>query len=490
MQTSIFSRIMNIDAVQRQSIITLFWQLAFTAIGFVSTMYFAHAVGAGILGSYFLLIAYYSIFNMVSDGGFGGAAIKRISEGGEQNEYFSAFFALRSIFVIATLLFLIVFRDFFVDLNESGLFVWLFLIIIISVFQGAVGMGVAGQGKMGIRATCNAVTNISTIIFQIAAIFLGFGASGLAAGMVAGLLLGGIIEFHFFELHLVRFKWEHIKSLFVFAFWLFLTSGGVLVFLQADTVLIGYFMENSDVGVYRVVLQLTTAATFTTYALRATLWPKVSCWGKSGEIALVEESLARAFSYSLILAVPVLAGGALLGDKLLYFFYGAEFASGYPVLVILLAVQVVNIFQYFFTMYLDALNYPKESFKVTAVAATANIALDVALIPVFGIVGAAAATLGSMILNAVLAKRALSRIMTIRLERKSLLNILKASTAMALLLGVYRWFVELSNVWLTLLPVVLGGAVFGILILKLDKKIYDDLKTIATQMNLPWPYWM
>lgn len=485
-----FSRIMNVDPVQRHSMITLLWRLILTAIGFGSTMYFAHAVGANVLGAYFLLLAYYSIISMVIDGGFGGAAVKRISEGENENEYFSAFFTLRSLFMVATLLILIIFRDFFADLNNAGLFTWFLLLVIISVFQGAVDIGISGRGKIGIGATCNAITTILIIIFQIMAIFLGYGAPGLAGGMVAGLLIGSIIEFHFFDIRFARFKWQHIKSLFVFAFWLFLSSGGVLVFSQADTILIGYFMENSDVGIYRVVFQFTMVATFTTYALRTTLWPKVSKWGKVGEINFVEKSLSRAFSYSLILAVPVLTGGFLLGDKLLYYFYGADFATGNIVLMILLVVQVVNVFQYFFTMYLDALNHPKESFKVTAVAATINIILDVLLIPLFGIVGAAVATLVSMILNALLAQRALSKHITIRIERESLMNILKASAAMALVVGSCRLFVPMTSVWLILLPVVLGGAVFSILIIKIDKKIYGDLKTIVTKMNLPWPYWI
>lgn len=481
--TILFSRIMNISPVQRQSIITLFWQLAVTAIGLISTMYFTHAVGANVLGAYFLLIAYYNIISMASDGGFGGAAGKRISEGEEQNEYFSAFFTLRSIFVIVTLLFLFLFRGYFVDLNNSGLFSWLLLIIIISVFQGAVGIGVGSMGKMGIIATCNAISNISGILFQMVAIFMGFGAAGLVGGMAGGMLLGTIIEFHFFDLKLVLFKWHHIKSLFVFAFWIFLTSGGTLIFLQADIILIGYFMENSDVAIYRVVSQFTMAATFTTYALRATLWPKISRYGKIGEINMVESSLGRAFTYSLILAIPVLTGGVLLGDKLLYFFYGAEYASGYNVLIILLCVQIVNVFQYFFTMYLDALNQPKESFKVTAIAAMANIGLNIVLIPVFGIIGAGVATFGSMILNAFLARRSLSRIMKIHIERESLLNILKASVYMGLFLGVYRLFVPLSSVWLILLSVILGGLFFIVLMLKLDTKIYDDMKTIVMQMS-------
>ena len=52
--TAIFFNILKIDPIQRQSIISLFWQIAFTGIGFLSTMYFAHAVGAAILGAYFI----------------------------------------------------------------------------------------------------------------------------------------------------------------------------------------------------------------------------------------------------------------------------------------------------------------------------------------------------------------------------------------------------------------------------------------------------
>jgi O-antigen/teichoic acid export membrane protein len=490
--TAIFSRIMNISPVQRQSIISLFWQIAFTAMGFLSTMYFAHTVGAAILGAYFLFLAYDGIFSMVTDGGFGGAAVKRISEGEESDAYFSAYFVLRLLFTIIVVLALFVFRNYFVDLNSSGMFVWLLLAIIVSVLAGPISSGVAGTGKMGIQTTCAGIGNISRIILQILAIYLGYEAAGLAGGMVAGTLVAAVIEFRFLDLHFVRFRWHHIRSLSVFSFWLFLTSGGMLVFSQADTVLIGYFMDNADVGVYRVALQFTMVATFTTYALRTTLWPRVSRWGKSGETGLVEESISRAISYSLILAVPVLMGGVLLGDKLLYFFYGTEFAKGYPALMILLAVQVVNVFQYFFTMYLDALDYPKESFKVTGVGVVANIVLNIILIPVMGISGAAIATLVTMTLNALLARRALSRLMTIRLERRSLLNIMMASVVMGALVGGCRMLVPLTNVWVTLLAVVAGGAVYGVLVLKLDRQICDELRGIVDGigMGVVWPGWL
>jgi len=483
---TILSRIMSIEPIRRQSIVSLIWQIAFTFIGFLSTMYFAHAVGASVLGAYFLFLAYYSIIGLMTDGGFGGATVKRISEGEEPDAYFSASVVLRSVFLTVVITALLAFRSYFVDLDSEGTFVWLLVVLIVSLLQGAISSGIAGCGKIGISVTASFIDNISRILIQIIAVYLGYSVAGLAGGFVIGMLVGSLVQLRFFDLRFVRFGWRHLKSLSSFSLWSFLISGGSLVFMYSDSVMIGYFLNNADVGVYRVIFQFTTIATFTTSALRGTLWPRVSRWNHIGEIALIEESLSRALTYSLILAVPLFIGGALLGDKLLYFFYGADFVN-YMTLMILFIVQIVNIFQYFFTTYLISMNQLRELFKITVVAIIANIALNAVLIPVIGISGAAIATLVTMSLNAILARRVLARIIKIRVEHSSLLNIFKASIAMGVVVGVYRAVVPLSSVWLALVPVVLGGVVYGVLILKLERKIYEELKGIIMQMNVGSP---
>ena len=475
---------MSIEPVRRQSIISFVWKIALTFIGFLSTMYFAHTVGAGILGGYFLFLAYFGIINLVSDGGFGRAAIKRISEGEEQDAYFSAFFLLRSFFVTVVIAALLTFREYFVDLNDAGVFNWLLVALISSMLYGSVNNAIAGRGKIGIQATCDFIREITRILFQVIAVFLGYSVAGLAGGFVTGMIVASMIEMRFFDLHLVRFGWRHIKSLSTFSFWLFLTSSGVMVYSSADTVMIGYYMSNPDVGVYRVVLQFTSIAALVTTSLQATLWPRVSRWGKTGKITQIEESLSRAITYALLLATPLCIGGILLGDKLLYYFYGADFAKGYSVLVILFIVQIINVFQFFFLTYLGAMDQQKDAFKVTSVAAVANIVLNAVLIPVIGIAGAAIATFVTLLLNALLARRVLARRMAIVLGHESLLNILKASVVMGLFVGGYRMVVPLSNVWLALVPIVLGGMVYVVLMLKLDRKIYEELKGIIMQMNV------
>lgn len=469
---------MNVDSVKRQSIISLFWQITFTLVGFLSTMYFAHAVGASTLGSYFLFLAYIGIFGMFTDGGFGGAAVKRISEGEEENEYFTAYFVIRLVFTLMVILALFLFKEYFVDLNESDMFFWLVVYIFLSIFVGPISTGVAGRDKIGVRTTCSGIGNISKVIFQIIFVYFGYEAAGLAGGAVGGLLASLVIEFHFLDLKISRFGIRHIKSLSIFSFWIFLTAGGALVFSQADTVMIGYFLDNSDVGIYRVAFQFTTVATFTSYALRTTLWPKISRWSKNGEYRLIEKSLSKAFNYSFLLALPVFFGGIILGDRLLYYFYGADFASGYMTLSILLLVQLVNVFQYFFTTYLDALGHPEKSFKATAISVVANILGNYLLIPIFGILGAAIATFITMSLNAFLGGYILNKIISIQFEHKSLINILKSSMVMGIVIIIYRTIIPIDGVVSALLPVLIGSILYFVLVLKLDPDICADILSI------------
>jgi len=481
------ARVMRIDPVQRQSLISLGSTIGLTAIGFLSTMYFAHVVGPSILGAYFLFVAYFSVFNLIGDGGFGGAAVKRISEGEDQNAYFTAFILLRVALTVISVGFLLIVQPYLVKLTSSGVLPWLILALIVSTFTNIASNSVYGRGMVGINQIGSLIDTLVRILVQVAAVVLGYGVAGLAGGFVAGVLVSGLFNFRFLDLSPAPFRRSHIASLFAFSVWTFLSSSGYLVFSYADTIMIGHFMTEADIGIYRVALQLTSIATFATIALHTTLYPKISYWGKQNDLSSVERALARAFTYSLLLAVPVVAGGWLLGERLLYFFYGASFAAGAGALAILLLVQVAHVFMFLQTMCLNALDRPQDSFRVTAVAVAANIGLNLLLIPAYGIAGASAATLVTMVLNATLAHRALSRGIRVRIEPRAVGNIVFAALAMAAVVAACRFAVPLSNVFVVLGAVGLGGLVYLLLLLRIDRGIHDELKDLAGQLGIPWP---
>jgi O-antigen/teichoic acid export membrane protein len=325
---------------------------------------------------------------------------------------------------------------------------------------------------------------------MLAILGITFVASLSGEAVLKGMIAGGIVNFHYFELRLVRFEVSHVKSLFSFSFWIFLTSSGSLVFSYADTILIGYFMTNADVGIYRTAFQLTGIATFTTLAFHTVLYPKISSWGAQGDINAIEKSLSRAFTYSLLLAIPVCIGGWILGERLLFFLYGESFTGGTTALFFLLPVQIANVFMYLGTMSLNSLNRPKDAFWVTAIASIANIILDLALIPVMGITGAAAATLIAMTLNAIVALMLLSRIISVKIEYGPVKHILSATGMMGIFLITIRFLLPLTHVAMVFGTVLIGASIYSLVLLKADLGIHNEIKDFCINLGLPWLKWL
>ena len=484
------SRFMRLPAIQRQSTLSLIFTLAITGIGFLSTMLFSHILGKDLMGVYYLFVAYFGIFNMIGDGGFGQAAVKRISEGAEQNAYLTAYACLRGILTIVSTLILITISPFFVDLKEYELVIWIIIALCAAFFGQTITRGVMGLGHMGIYNVGFGLSELARIIIQIVTVLLGFTVYGLIGGYIAGIILSGILCIKYFTFRPAKFGFRHVKSLFIYGFWIFLISTGSTVFAYADTIFVGYFLTNGDVGIYRVAFQFTTAATFITTAIYSTLTPKISNWSANNQWEKIAPPVSRGITFSLILAVPVFTGGLLLADKLLYYFYGADFAAGATACTILLLVQVISVFITLLGVALTASDHARQSFYATATAAVLNIILNCIFIPLLGINGAALATLISYSVNAVLIAHFLKRYITVKIEKKPILHIVFSAAVMGLFVFIYKLFVPLDNVILTLIPVAVGAVLYFFLLFKIDRGIRDEIAGMVTTLGLPWPKWL
>lgn len=481
---------MRLPAIQRQSTLSLIFTLAITGIGFLSTMLFSHILGKDLMGVYYLFVAYFGIFNMIGDGGFGQAAVKRISEGAEQNAYLTAYACLRGILTIVSTLILITISPFFVVLKEHELVFWIIIALSAAFFGQTITRGVMGLGHMGIYSVGFGLSEFIRIVIQIITVLIGFTVYGLMGGFIVGLILEGILCIKYFTFRPAKFDFRHVKSLFIYGFWIFLISTGSTVFAYADTIFVGYFLTNGDVGVYRVAFQFTTAATFITTAIYSTLTPKISSWSANNQWEKIAPPVSRGITFSLILAVPVFTGGLLLADKLLYYFYGADFAAGATACTILLLVQVISVFITLLGVALTASDHARQSFYATATAAVLNIILNCIFIPLLGINGAAVATLISYSVNASLIAHFLKRYITVKIEKKPILHIVLSAAVMGLFVFIYKLFIPLDNVILTLIPVVVGAVLYFFLLFKIDRGIRDEIAGMVTTLGLPWPKWL
>ena len=490
MKIPFFSRIMSLSAIQRQSTLSLFFTVLITLIGFFSTMLFSHILGKDLMGVYYLFVAYYGIFNMIGDGGFGQAAVKRISEGKEQNEYLTAYACLRGLLIVVSTVILLTLSPLFIDLQEYNIVLCIILTIAAAAFGNTITMGVYGLGHVGVKNVGVGMGELARIIVQIGTVLLGYSVYGLIGGYIAGIIVSGILCIKYFTFRPAKFGFRHIKSLFAYGFWIFLISTGSLAFSYTDTIFIGYFMTNGDVGVYRTAFQFTSAAAFITAAIAPTLTPKISRWSKDNEWEKIVYPVSRGITFGLILAVPVLFGGIFLADKLLYYFYGADFAAGAAACCILFAVQIVSVFTTFLGTALSASDHAKQSFYATATAAVVNIILNCIFIPILGINGAAISTLISYSLNAVLIACFLRRYISIRIEKRPIFHIIISAAVMGIFVFIYTLFVPLDNVILTLIPVAVGAFIYSFLLFKIDRGIRDEIAGMVKTFGIPWPKWL
>lgn len=465
--------------VQRHGTMHLVSSTGITAIGFIATIFYAHWVGPTVLGAYFIFLSSFNILGLFTDLGIGTAVTQRICEGKDASEYFSANLATRMVLYLLVCIVAIFMRDQFADLNVQGLF-WVLLVVLgISTLSSCLSIAVAASNRLGLLASVSLLNNIMRIAIQVVMVFLGFQVYGLIGGLIAGLLVELAIQTKYIDYHIRKFEWAHLKRIFAFSGWAFLITTSTVLFDNANLLIIAYFLPVSEAGIFGVCWTFSVFALFVSTALCNTLFVKVSRWHAAGEVGTVSSSLSRAITYSLIFALPMLAGGMILGKQLLYYMYGASFAAGAVALIIIIAARIFQSVYQLYSVYLMATDHARMAFYGLGTGITANLTLSVILVPMMGLTGAAIASLANVLLCLVIGRHFLAKIIPVVIERSPVLHIITASAIMTLALLVLDLLPIPTSAVTTALMVFLGACLYFTVLLMLDRPLRDDaLRTL------------
>jgi O-antigen/teichoic acid export membrane protein len=482
---------MQTGEVQRQSLLHFTVSVTITFLGFFSTMAITHLTESpDIPGGYFLFLSYLGIFCLISSGGLGGAAINRMGDEQKRTEYFSAYLALRILLVAFSVILLIQIAPLMVDLSTAGLIPWLIGAVVITALSDIATTWLYGTGRAGYVQLSGLASNISRIIVQVLAIIAGYGVFGLAGGVISGLIISALVLIPFCRFRPNRFSIKTARDLLIFSFWALLTSGGMIIYGNIDTIILGYYTSTSEVGLYRIAMQLASFALFSALALSSILYPKFASWQHDQRREWITGSLARALSYSLLLALPVGIGGAITGDRLLFFLYGAPYQEAGLALTLLLFAHIIYVFVFLWSMTLNALDMPKSAAIAALTASAINIPLNIIFIPWLGITGAAIALVITVIIHALCAGKYLAAHMHLTPDLRALRSICIATLIMAMTVGMLTILIPLNH-FITLAGVVLLGAgIYGITLLRLERGVDTALRRMMQEMGIVIPEWL
>jgi O-antigen/teichoic acid export membrane protein len=201
------------------------------------------------------------------------------------------------------------------------------------------------------------------------------------------------------EARLPRREWSSV------GFQLLLVAGFGLVLAQTDTLMLGALRDTTDAGIYAVASRLAAFCCFAFVSVEVMIGPQIAELHAGGRERELQRVLRLGARVSLMFAAPV-GVTLVVGSAVLLGWFGPEFMQGRAALTVLAVGQLVNCFAGSVVVLMTMTGQQRFLAWTLGGMAAANVALNGALIPRYGMFGAAVATTATMVLwNAVLVVR-------------------------------------------------------------------------------------
>jgi O-antigen/teichoic acid export membrane protein len=167
-----------------------------------------------------------------------------------------------------------------------------------------------------------------------------------------------------------------------------------LMSYNVDSVLIGVMLGPGPVGLYAAAYKPITAILAAPVTYFQGLFPSFARSFKEDRPQF-SAMVLRSLRFTAIFAIPVGVGGTLLAGPVIELLFGPNYAAAIPVLRLLSWSAVLVTLRGNFRHTLNAAGKQHLDLSCAGVAASLNVALNLVLIPRYGIVGAAWATVSS-----------------------------------------------------------------------------------------------
>ena len=156
--------------------------------------------------------------------------------------------------------------------------------------------------------------------------------------------------------------------------------------------------SDEEVGIYKVVFSLASLAILGLETINYVIQPYFARFYSEGALEQLQRLVTLSARVILAMALPPVILLVAFGEPTLEFLFGSVYGAGATALAILAMGQLVNAAMGSVGMLLNMTGHERDTMKGVAIAAVLNIALSAALIPPFGVEGAAVATATTLLI--------------------------------------------------------------------------------------------
>ncbi len=351
------------------------------------------AAGFGLLSS---ALAFFALFNFLMDMGLYHLSVRDIArDKGKASEISSYTIGLKVLIVFTVYSFvpflaLILGYDF-------GFVVFLFFIgwsFILDSFVLTFYGFLQAFERLDYVAVGRVLGGVALLFTAVLTAYLGFGVWGMGLAYIASYLLPLAAIAALVYLRLFRFGARFDSKVFArmlseswpFGLTLFLTN----IILSFDIVAVSYILGVYEAGLYSAASKMVLSLTFILAAYNQSVYPVLSRLHKRGR----EASVVSGFYLlsMLFIGVPMAYLISSNSADILSLFYSPEYKGSAQVLSILVWGIFLSFLASPLHRVLDATGRQRLVFNAVFSACILNVALNIILVPAFGIAGAAYAS--------------------------------------------------------------------------------------------------
>lgn len=473
-------------------------------VWFILRVFLTHSFDVDEYGLFYAVVALVSILTIFRDFGLNLALAKFIPEFmvkkqfGKVKSSMATVVLLQGLFALPITLVLFIFSDQIsllwrpldASITVKFLALWFFAMIFLYVFRSAF-QGFQDMTMYGMMDILYASVTFF-LVFLLVHIF-NLGIEGVA---LAYLICGSMLVVPCLVIlgkkypqvlkQKIRIEKPLIKKMLIFALPLFIATIGGLILGYTDTIMISVLRDTTQVGYYQAAIPLVLLLFCFPTALGTVFLPITSELWARGEKRLLGQASHFLVKFSFMLILPAVFIFVAFPSIVLGLIFPPEYLAAAAALQILSVAMIGSVL--FMILYTLAIGIGKPIITAKAVGAMVciNIILNLLLIPRYGIVGAALATLISGFGGFLFLLYLVRKFVKFALPPSPLFKMIIAGLLTLLLIFGLKSIVVLPLPWLEALIVLIPSLVFyAVLVIAMGTISKQDLILLKGAMPIP-----
>lgn len=396
-----------------------FGQLAGRALRAIIVIYAARVLGASNWGAFSYALGVAAFLTIFSDIGINALLTKEASRKPElKDQYLATAFFVKLALLILCVTGVIIAFPYLTNIPEAAALMP--ILVLVFAFDTLRDLGSAlarALEKMEMEAGLLAFTNFAIVALGFALLMTYKTATALAWGYAVGSGLGFVATAFALRRHYGNILKDFSRRLILpilttaWPFGLMGLMGAIM--LNTDIIMLGWLRSATEVGYYSAAQKLILLSYVFPQLIATSVFPPLAravASDKPAAKALLEKSVA----FATLVAIPVALLGFLLATPIITLVFGAAYATAIPAFKLLMLTILIVYPGTLLGNAVFAYDKQKSFLTFVLVAIVGNAAFNFLLIPSYGIIGAAGATVITQLITNALVWRKMRRVMGLR----------------------------------------------------------------------------